>query len=309
MTTLSAEIIADSIAPNGVRLTTFHLCYPRWIHAEIMTHRAFARNASSSRAIPIRRMNKGILDDPALPLHIGKNESGMQAHSQITDPRERKVVLSLWMNALRTAVRCAEEMMELCGAAKQVANRLTEPHQHMNVVLTATDFDNAFALRCHPMAEPHFRALAWRMADAYYGSNPQQLEMGDWHLPYILPEEFDEFTVEELKQFSAARCARVSYRTHEGKKPSPEEDLKLYHRLLAGLAGDDPLEPGHMSPFEHQATPLEDPSERSGPFRGWKQHRKEFVGENMAFDYQAAVEKGWRDLAYSIFETEKPPLI
>lgn len=310
MTTLSAEIVADSTSPAGVRLLTLQLKYPRWLHAEVMTHRSFCRNASSSRAIPIKKMNRSIAEDPAMPLHIGRNQPGMQAFEQITDPKERQTIYSLWKTATRSAIKAAEEMMDLYGVAKQVANRLTEPHQHINVILSATDWENFFALRCHPMAEPHLQCLAWQIADLYYaGSTPTELSMGDWHLPYILPEEFEQYPVLELKKFSAARCARVSYKNHEGKKPSPEEDLKLYNRLLAGLHGDDPLEPGHLSPFEHQATPADDPAVRSGPFRGWLQHRKEFERENMAFDYQAAIDRGWRDEALAILDREFPPLV
>lgn len=295
MTTLSAEIIADSVSKKGARITSFQLCYPRWIHAEMMTHRALARNASSSRAIPIRKMNRGVMRDPALPLHLGRNEPGMQAYQQIEGERERRIINSLWMKALRVSVESAEEMTELCGVAKQVANRLTEPHQHISVVVTATEWQNFFALRCHPAAEPHIRGLAWMIADKFYSSAPHVLSEGQWHLPYVREEEYDEHSMGDLKKFSAARCARVSYRNHDGASPTSEQDLKLYDRLLAGLQGDDELEPGHLSPFEHQATPLANPDEFSGPFRGWKQHRKEFDRENMAFDYEAAKKRGWRD--------------
>lgn len=41
------EIVADSVMPQGHRLTTYLITYPRIIHAEMMTHRMFSRNASS----------------------------------------------------------------------------------------------------------------------------------------------------------------------------------------------------------------------------------------------------------------------
>lgn len=274
----------------------------------MMTHRTFARNASSSRAIPVRTMLKRIEEDPAEPWHLGLQEPGMQARAEVSEPTARKSVYGLWRHAMRVALRSAQEMVELCGLHKQIANRITEPWQHMDVVLTATDFANFFALRCHPDAEPHFRVLAWRMADAYYtGSTPVLRRMGDWHLPYITAEERTSLPLETLKACSAARCARVSYRLHDGTATSVEKDLELHQRLLAGLVtgtGD----PGHMSPLEHQATPLTDSNERSGPFKGWMQYRKEVVGENASFDYEDAVRRGWRDLAYSVVQS-KPPLI
>jgi hypothetical protein len=71
-----------------------------------------------------------------------------------------------------------------------------------------------------------------------------------------------------------ARCARVSYITHEGKRYI-SKDLELYERLMSGGAN------GHWSPTEHVATPLADPRETSGNLRGWKQYRKLFTQENV----------------------------
>ncbi len=305
MTTISAQVIEDSVSHCEVRLLTYQLRYPRWIHQEVLTHRAFARNASSSRAIPISRMNQEVLADPAVPLHIGKNQPGMQAHEQISG-LARSAAIGLWRAALHTSVKASQELSDTCGVSKQVANRLTEAHQHINVVLSATDFENFFALRCHPDAEPHMQILAWRMADAYYaGSTPTLRSLGEWHLPYITAVEREELPLETLKACSAARCARVSYKLHDGVTTSVEKDLELHQRLLAGsVAGTG--EPGHLSPLEHQATPLADPAAYSGPFRGWGQHRKEVVGENTSFDYKAALAKGWRDAAFTVIPTVKP---
>ncbi|HEV2643681.1 MAG TPA: hypothetical protein VGT98_13280, partial [Candidatus Elarobacter sp.] len=52
----SARVLLDSVSPAGVRLTTMEARYPRFIHSEVMTHRVFSRNSSSSRAVPIRKM-------------------------------------------------------------------------------------------------------------------------------------------------------------------------------------------------------------------------------------------------------------
>jgi len=305
VTTISARLVEDSISAAGVRLSTLELRYPRFFHQELLTHRAMARNASSSRAIPTATMLRMLEADPALPLHIGLDQRGMQATKEVEDSGQRMAVLSLSKQALRKAIRATKEMTELFGVAKQVANRITEPWQHINVIVSATDWENFFALRCHPDAEPHFRALAWLIADAYYGSTPKPVAAGGWHLPYLMPEDMD-LSIEVQKKVSAARCARVSYKLFDGSNPSLEGDLALCDKLLAGLrAGGG--EPGHLSPFEHQAQALASADERSGPFRGWRQHRKEYVGENMTFDYEAAKAKGWRDTALAILEKRKDP--
>jgi thymidylate synthase ThyX len=55
---IKAKVITDSISKHtGQRITTFELDYNRYIHGELMTHRVFSRNSSSSRAIPTQNHN------------------------------------------------------------------------------------------------------------------------------------------------------------------------------------------------------------------------------------------------------------
>ena len=68
MKKIEAKIITDSISPQGNRITTFLLTYPRFIHSELMTHRVFSRNSASSRAIPFEKMVKMIEEDPFIPI-------------------------------------------------------------------------------------------------------------------------------------------------------------------------------------------------------------------------------------------------
>jgi thymidylate synthase ThyX len=299
MTEVTAKIVEDSISEGGARLTTMQLRYPRWIHGEFMTHRVFSRNASSSRAIPTKKMLESIEANPAEPLFWGLNEPGMQSRKEITEPTALKAAKAMWLHPMRVCIRAAQEMAELCGLHKQISNRVIETWQHIDVIVSSTDFDNFFALRCHPDAEPTIQVLAWEMADALYNSQPTLVSNGGWHLPYIKPEERESLPLDVQKFCSVARCARVSYRTHDGANPTVEKDKELYQRLLAGLDKGNG-EPGHLSPLEHQATPLADPKSRSGNFVGWEQYRKQIPGEAMAFDYEAAIAKGWRDMAQKI---------
>jgi thymidylate synthase ThyX len=264
---ITAKIIEDSIADNGVRLTTLQLQYPRFIHSEVLTHRVFSRNASSSRAIPVTKMLDMIATEPASPIHWGKNQPGMQAAEELGQP-QRIRVQSLWLEAAQNAAETARKMMEQ-GAHKQVVNRILEPFQWMHVIVTATEWDNFFELRAHPDAQPEIQALAIAMKEAFAASHPMPLDDGQWHLPYITRAEragyFDDADL--LLKLSAARCARVSYLLHDGQMPSIEKDIALYERLV----GSAPL---HASPVEHQATPLSQADMWSGNFRGWLQYRK-----------------------------------
>lgn len=270
---ISAKVIADSIA-NGRRLTTLQLSYPRFIHAEFMTHRVFSRNASSSRAIPAAKMIEQVRTAPARPIHWGKNQPGMQANEEL-DQESKEVVQNLWMRAAQSAAFFAEQM-EYAGVHKQVVNRILEPFQIISVIVSATEWDNFFALRAHADAQPEIQALALAIKDAMDASSPVPIleRAVAWHLPYVKTYELEEYGLNVAKKLSAARCARVSYMTHDGKDPEPLKDIDLYERLVGSV-------PIHASPVEHQATPLIDPNKWSGNFRGWMQHRQE-VEEDIA---------------------------
>ena len=276
---ISAKIVADSIGPNGVRLTTFVLTYPRFIHSEFMTHRMISRNASSSRAIPVKKQIQMVIDNPAIPLAFTKNKAGMQG-GEALDGEAHDEAVTAWLEARDRAVEMANKLADL-EVHKQYANRILEPWAHITVVATATDWNNFFALRCHEAAQPEIHALADAMYDVYSTNVPECLETGEWHLPFISDEEKlkmaarVEFTHSDLIKMSVARCARVSYLNHDGTKTSLDKDLELYGKLLGG-------EPIHASPAEHQAEATDGPPFIfSGNLRGWNQFRKCLQNENI----------------------------
>lgn len=269
---ISAKVILDSVSRNGVRLTTMELVYPKFIHGEFMTHRVFSRNASSSRAIPVRTMLERIRKDPAGPVSWGQDKKGMQAGEEIADPETAK---TLWLEAAASACNMAEKMLDL-GLHKQIVNRITEPFAHIHVLVTATEWDNFFLLRDHPDAQPEIQVLARLMKSAMEESAATMRDPGEWHLPFLTIAEMNDLSddvlnIETMKRASTARCARVSYLNHDGSAPSIEKDLKLYDQLITA-------KPIHASPTEHQATPTQSSLEWSGNFRGWHQHRKDIEG-------------------------------
>lgn len=291
--TISAKVVADSeTVADGelVRLATIEARYPRFIHAEVMTHRMFSRNASSSRAIPVKRAIRMIREDPAMPIHWGANQPGMQADQELGSIA-KAVMRFLWLAGMWIMTTIAL-LADRLGAHKQIVNRLCEPWAHITVVISATEWANFFMLRRHRDAQPEIRALADAIYLAMKDSDPSYLVEGEWHLPYI-DENYDlrearvyaaqignrdsngsrVEAIEILKMMSAARCARVSYLTHDGKNPTVEQDVALYKRL----AGSSPI---HASPLEHQATPTGSTAFVAN-FRGWKQFRKEHGNENV----------------------------
>lgn len=245
--TIEAKIVAHSSHPGCPDLITVQARYPRFIHSELMTHRAFSRSASSSRAVPIERMIQDVLDDPAMPVEWGSNKAGMQAGAEIENTIAARTE---WRNVAYSAIIAAGELSRL-GLHKQIVNRILEPFAHISVVITATDWQNFFDLRCHPAADPTMRALAEAIRTVINASTPTPLGIDDFHKPYG----------GTLRQ-SAARCARVSYLNHDGSNPDPEKDDDLADKLE---------EEKHMSPFEHQATPM--PGDRHANLNGWISYR------------------------------------
>lgn len=265
---IEAKVIEDSINSKGDRITTMQLVYPRFIHSEFMTHRVFSRNASSSRAIPVKKMLEMVRNEPAMPIHWGLNQPGMQANHQLCGTHLENTK-ELWREAAWAAARVAEAM-EAEGAHKQIVNRILEPFQHIHVVVTSTEWDNWFELRDHEDAQPEIRELARQMKIAMENSKPILLQNGQWHLPYVtIDEKLGIEDVQLLRNISAARCCRVSYLKHDGTAASVEEDLKLCDRLIGSV-------PLHASPFEHQATPdvMYMNPELHGNLKGWIQNRK-----------------------------------
>lgn len=265
----SAKILADHLSPSGKRIVTYEVTFPRIVLAEFNTHRMFSRNSASSRAIPVEKMLARIEADPFIPTYWGKNQKGMQADVELT-PEEQDKARFAWLAAKGRAVDWAKTLLDL-GVHKQITNRLLEPFLWHTVIVTATEYDNFFALRTHRDAQPEIREIAVMMERLYCEHEPVEVPEGFWHLPLVEDRDTlaaEGFTAEEIRQVSVGRCARVSYLTHDGKR-NPRADIELCRRLQ---------ESGHMSPFEHVAQALRDPDE-SGNFVGWDQYRKMIDGE------------------------------
>lgn len=259
--TIEVRIIADSVSYSSDRLTTFLIKYPRIVHSEFLRDRRFSHSVSSSRAVPIMRMLLNTVRDAAEPFEWGSNKPGMQAGESLTGARLFFTKFA-WHGAKWCAV-VAAWIAHKAGAHKQIANRIIEPWTHTEQVVTATNYQGFFDLRCHDAADPTIRELAERMKLAYMSSSVVVLKSGEWHLPFISREERLNFVPEQLAKASAARCARASYLNHDRSNPIIETDLILADKLIAMR---------HWSPFEHQGTPKR--GCKSGNFVGFIQNRK-----------------------------------
>lgn len=312
-----AEMVLDSISSvpglQRHRITTMLVTMPRIILAEFNTHRMLSRNSASSRAIPFKKMVEAINTNPFIPLRWMKDHSGMQGTEYLED-RLVKYAERDWLKSRDLAVEQASKF-HANDITKQICNRLLEPFMWHTVLVTATDWENFFALRDDPAAEIHMQHVAHLMLECMNNSTPQVLKADEWHIPFgnnVPFEDLQNIVTDNgtrlyfrdpweereraLLKISTARCAQTSY-TIVGEDGKPMDYLKLIklHDRLANA--------GHWSPFEHCARVMRADQYEGGlcdvkfvgsdeggnaiyeygwcgNFRGFIQYRKMFQNEN-----------------------------
>lgn len=203
-TQISAEIIADSVNEAGERITSFILTFPRFILAELNTHRAFSRNSASSRAIPFKTMVKKVQDDPFIPIAWQKEHTGMQGTEYFDDWEEIEELRASWRMARTAAVEAATRFNN-DKVTKQLTNRLLEPFLWHRVLCTATEFENFFELRCpqyfNNMDEKSYRSRKDYMKarnelskELFKGECPDFFPIEQWKYEPQTVDSFDEIT-------------------------------------------------------------------------------------------------------------------
>lgn len=257
-----------------------------------------SRNAASSRAIPVAKLIEDVISDPAIPLFWGKNQKGMQAAEETDAPVFAPVPMNFggrrleidrnkgrtpkeaWLNARDLAIMSAQAF-DQAGYHKQIVNRLLEPFSHITVLVSATEWDNFLELRDHEDAEPHIQMLAREVRKCLEREDDiQELEPGEWHLPFVTVYEPDPQDGEWLFwtpddgddsiKLSTARCASTSYKTVDGFDMTLERAISLHDKLVSS-------KPIHASPAEHvaQADNLMDgPGEDGDLYQVWAHERE-----------------------------------
>lgn len=297
----NVNLLADSIC-NDQRIATAELTFPRFILAEVNTHRMFSRNSASSRAIPTEKIIERVEKEPFIPETFNKRVKGMG----VGDPLPSALAETsrrTWLKARDASLLEAQGLLNN-DVDKSRVNRLLEPFMWHTAIVTATDWDNFFALRDSEFAQPEFQIIAHMLREKMNEHEPIELYEDEWHLPLVnYDDEFYE--AKETKSWegwawvSAGRCARSSYdKIHDAES------------VDASYARAEKLkDAGHMSPFEHQARPYTEEEiaqvahwkykilsdhklnddlakamvaslEYSGNFKLWHQFRKTFINED-----------------------------
>jgi len=254
---ISATLVALSSAVSGKQIATVSVKYGLIVHAEFLRHRMLSRGVKSNRAIPAKVIRAEVLNDPYIPVFFGKNQPGMRSVEEVKFPQLAK---QAWLVARYPA--CAIHwLLEKSGAHKEWVNRLLNPWQWVRETITATEFQNLYALRLDKGAQRDIKEVVQCVKEAIEQGVVEELSPGEWHTPYVdhyrdesgilhyLDNDGAELSIEQAKQCSAARCARSSYDKHDGGKALLADDMKLFQMLLQD-------NPKHASPVEHQASPM-----------------------------------------------------
>lgn len=283
----SAQVICDSVSPAGHRLTTMIVTMPRIVLADFNTHRLiskpdtrdetfwgeFSRNGASSRAIPAKRIIEMVKSNPYVPTHWGKNQPGMMPSDD--EVAEKDKAEFAWRQGLHQALSLAAYLDEL-GCHKEIVSAPLLPYMWQTMLVTATEWDGFFDQRGEGSgARRDLRIVAEKMRDALAASEPVERSV---HVPFSADESsplssrhcledwclesWGRERCEKIIRVAIARCARLSYLTHDGEYDI-DADLGLYDRLRNAR-------PPHASPFEHVAWA----GDGKRNFRGWIQERE-----------------------------------
>jgi len=260
------HIQASQCSVTGQRIDTLIAEYPRCIHAQLLTHRVFSKNSSSTRAIPLHKAIQQIRDNPAEYIWTAK-QAGMQGEV-ITDEDQLLHINGRNLIALEDAIYHAESLVNKLGVHKQNAGRYLEPFQNIKIVLTSTEWENWDWLRDDAAAQGEIAELARKISEARKNAEPMVLNEGEWHVPFVerfrdvdgdlryLTEETDYINAEEAKLISMSVCAQTSYRNSDY---SLEKAIDMKSKLLDSKKV-------HASPSEHIATPIPEYNTDSGDF-------------------------------------------
>ena len=233
--TPGVKVILDSIS-QGVRLTTFEVVCPVHTWTHVLTHRALSRNAQSHRAIPVAKL---IEKATYTPTDWGAKGKGMAPTKSIEDLSTIHQLTAEWDAARQNAIATARRLDGL-GLHKELANRVLSPFLYVTALVSATEWTNFLALRAD--VSSGVQGDTFDVASAIKTSlaihTPTERTS---HFPFVTGTEWEKH--KRGPSLSAARCARVSYTSHDGEIDL-DKDLELADTLTANK---------HYSPFEHVA--------------------------------------------------------
>ena len=306
---IEAEVLLGTTSPYTCfpAIWTLRLKFPRFILAQFSKHRMFSFNSTSSRAVSIPKMLKKMEQNPMTPVYWGKSQKGMtgeHGHNALLTDGEGSNGYSVclendknqwgltpeeaWDDAKNWSIAYAESYHK-AGYHQEIPNRLLEPFQHIEIIVTATDWYNFFALRLAPDAQGEIQELARAMKQAIDTYHMQWPRMG-CHIPMVSDDEVYEWGPDLAMKVSAARCCTISYYNHKGEPMGVESAEKLYNHLVHN---DGQV---HATPLEHQA--IVPNGLQYGIITSTQEHLSSLVDAGSSDKFRSDVERKIKQLEY-----------
>lgn len=220
---IQAIVVADSKNEFGNRLTTLLVTMPRYILAEFNTRSMLSKNSAISIAIPFKKMVEAVEKNPFIPVAWMKDHKGMQGSEYLTEERDIEMAKETWLRTMDKVIQSTTFLNKSVGVTKQISSRPLEAFMWHTVLLSGTEWENFFALRCpqyhyhgtdqlfrsrkdfmkeihwekveyddilfwlrcnKSQADIHMMLTAEAIWDAMNESTPKKLNAGDWHIPF-----------------------------------------------------------------------------------------------------------------------------
>lgn len=272
MTNIKSECILITAPEKGLEqysLITCKIECPAYIWTELLTHKRFARNASSNRAMKVAKNLSSL--GFYLPDTFFLDGSGMSSGEATSEEIQLKAN-KIWNKVWKYCSKASQELSDL-GVSREQSSRVLPTFKMMRGLVTGTQdaWSKFFLLRISPLADRAMQELATKIKQSI---ETTPIQYGTFHLPFITNEELTDkvFTADEILYVNAGRIARISY----GDVSTKQDDYVLGKRLKDN---------NHMSPFEHTAGWVKNPrsntlcskeKDRSSENFGWENARAAF---------------------------------
>ena len=92
-------------------------------------------------------MVDSVRSSPFIPVAWMRDHSGMQGSAYFEDPKDIEAIETDWLVGMKAAVQHVESM-NMRGLTKQLCNRPLEAYMYHTVLVSGTEWENFFALRC-----------------------------------------------------------------------------------------------------------------------------------------------------------------
>lgn len=316
-TTFHAKIDTHSVNEHGQELITAVLTFPRVVLSEFNTHRVFSRNSASSRAVPVAKNIRNILEHPYIPPKVGLNQAGMQAKDYLDkDSEEYAQWLDIYLE--QRTFSALNATRQLVGDSKLVQELMQKWYDTRGVNMNLLNY----ILDDYTQGIKKDGKPSWDYLNIHKQHVNRVLEPFMWHTVVVTSNTFSNFialrnhpdadpAIEEItKLFVAAQEKSTPTLLKEGQWHLPllldderavAQDNPLFwadvstgrcartsylthHGVrdvdLDIMLAKERLAPhGHMSPFEHPACSAKKDTV-SGNFIGYTQYRKSFEYED-----------------------------